>query len=389
MKQVIKKKVIQANNINTVEPIYTLLVDGNNLLKISLVDKRTNDAGQEYGAVIQFITQLRKMLEKKDFNFVYVFWDGDGSGQLRYNLYPEYKANRDKHYKDNSVGLSDYEKKIQAYCKKVLAYSRNNRKPVKRSETEEEIFNRQRALIRGILDELFVRQAFFDDVEGDDLIAYYVQHKKQEEKIVIMSGDRDITQLIAEDVCVYIPTLKKFVTPNNHIELMGYTHENVLLKKIFCGDVSDNIKGIKGLGDTTFFKMFPEAVTTPLTVEDICQKAQQLIDERKNEKKKPLKVQENIINKVTDGCQGEMIYEINDKIINLKNPLLTKEAISEMNDLMYSPIDPEGRSYANIYKIAQSNHMHYLDDENKFSYLFAIFERLILNEKKFYEKNVE
>lgn len=386
MKQVIKKRVVEANAIDTSEPIYTLIVDGNNLLKISLVDKRMNDVGQDYGATIQFFWQLKKMLEKKDFNFVYVMWDGDGSGQLRYNIYPDYKANRDKHYKD-SEPLSDYDRQIQAYCKKVLAYSRTHRKPVKRDETEEESFNRQQMIIKAILDELFVRQMSCENVEGDDLIAYYVNHKKPEEKIVIMSGDRDLTQLIADDVCVYIPTMKKFVTPQNHVELIGYTHENVLLKKIMCGDASDNIKGIKGLGETTFFKLFPDAKSTPMTVDDIIKGASLMIEERKNNKKKPLKVTENIVGKVTDGCQGEYIYEINQRIINLKKPLLTKEAEDELSALMYAPLDPEGRDYRNIYKIVNGNHMHYLSDENKFSALFSVFERLIMNEKKFYEKN--
>ena len=64
MKQVIKRRVVEANAIDTSEPIYTLIVDGNNLLKISLVDKRMNDVGQDYGATIQFFWQLKKMLEK-------------------------------------------------------------------------------------------------------------------------------------------------------------------------------------------------------------------------------------------------------------------------------------------------------------------------------------
>lgn len=39
MKQVIRKSVALANNIDQTKPIYTLIVDGNNLLKISLVNK--------------------------------------------------------------------------------------------------------------------------------------------------------------------------------------------------------------------------------------------------------------------------------------------------------------------------------------------------------------
>ena len=40
MKQVVRKKRAEANNVSTDKLLYTLLIDGNNLLKISLVDKR-------------------------------------------------------------------------------------------------------------------------------------------------------------------------------------------------------------------------------------------------------------------------------------------------------------------------------------------------------------
>ena len=56
MKQVVRKSRSEANNVSTVKPIYTLLVDGNSLLKMSLVDKRMNDKGEEYGAVYLFLT---------------------------------------------------------------------------------------------------------------------------------------------------------------------------------------------------------------------------------------------------------------------------------------------------------------------------------------------
>lgn len=372
--------------MDTSEPIYTLIVDGNNLLKVSSVDKKINDVGQDYGAVCQFFNQMRKMLEKKDFNFAYVIWDGDYSGQLRYDIYPDYKANRDKTYKDQEPD-NEYDRKIRAYCKKVLAYSNAHRKPTKRNETEEESLERQKLIIRAILDELFVRQAFYDNVEGDDLIAYYVQNKKPEEKIVIMSGDRDIMQLLSDDVCVYVPTMKKFITPELHRQLIGYTYKNVVLKKVFCGDNSDNIRGIKGLGETTFFKLFPDAVDKPLTIEDIIGRATVINEERAASKKKPLKAVENIINKVSDGCQGDHIYEINQRIIDLSQPLLTDEAREGMDSLMHAPIDPEGREYRNVYEIVSNNHMHVLMDERRFSGLFSIFERLIMNEKKYFEKN--
>lgn len=387
MKQVIKKTIKEANNISDEPLIYTLLVDGNNLMKIASVDKRMNSKGEEYGIIFQFLWQLHKLLQVKDYNFVYVMFDGEKSGQLRYQFYQDYKANRDKNYELNGE-KSEYDKQIDDYVKKVLNYAKNKQKiEVKRDETEEESFERQKIILSQILEELFVRVCESSEVEGDDLIAYYVKNKKSNERIVIVSGDRDLTQLINDEVCIYIPSLKKYISPKNHIQELGYTHENVLIKKILCGDTSDNIKGIKGMGETTFFKLFPDAKTKKYTLDDIFVETQKLIENRAKEKKKPLQVTENILNRVTIGSQGKDIYEINDKLINLSNPLLTKEAIEDMEMIMYAPLDPEGRDLTNIYQIIQDHEMIDMLDEKKFGNLFSAFYKLIDTEKK-YNKNI-
>jgi len=386
MKQVVKKNRAEANNVQTENPIYTLLVDGNNLLKISLVDKRMNGKGEEYGAVFLFLRQLGQLLQKKDFNFCVVCWDGDNSGVLRWNYYNDYKANRDKHY-ELVGGTSDYDKYISNYVKKVLNYKKGIKVDVVRSETEDECFQRQREIIQNILENLYVRQFMYDEVEGDDIIAYYVQHKKTNEKVVIVSGDRDLTQLISDDVCQYIPTTKKFISPKNSVEELGITHENTLLKKILCGDASDNIKGIKGIGEQTLLKLFPEIRGEKMSLEAVIERSKELLEERKAAKKKPLKSLENIVNCITDGKQGKDIYEINKKIIDLSSPLLTDEAKKSMDDEMYAPINCDDRDIKNIYEIITDNDMSDLTNENVFGSLFGFFERIIKMEKGYFLKN--
>lgn len=385
MKQVIKKLIADAHDIKQEELIYTLIIDGNNLLKLSSVDKRLNDKNEEYGIVFQFLLQLRNLLLKKDYNFCYVMWDGYKSGQLRYNYYPEYKIQRGKQYDDNN---SEYYRQMNEFCRRVIEYSKKKRqeKELKRSETDEENFERQRNIIFQCLEELFVRQVICDEVEGDDLIAYYVNNKKPNERIVIVSGDRDLTQLISDEVCLYIPSLKKYITPQNHITELGYTHENVLLKKILCGDDSDYIKGIKGMGEKTFFSLFPDAKTKKLTLDDIFTQSKKINEERAAKKLKPLSVLNNVLNKVTNGCQGSQIYEINEKIINLKKPLLTKAAQQELDDISYAPLEIENRTFTNLYQIIQDNHINDLIDSEKFGNFFSAFNKLIDNEKKFFQK---
>ena len=60
---------------------------------------------------------------------------------------------------------------------------------------------------------------FDDKTEGDDLIAYYVKNKKSNDRVVIVSADEDLTQLISETVCIYNPRLKKFISHKNFKEL--------------------------------------------------------------------------------------------------------------------------------------------------------------------------
>ena len=45
------------------------------------------------------------------------------------------------------------------------------------------------------------------------------------------------------------------------------------------------------------------------------------------------------------------MYEINNKIINLKQPLLTNEALENVLNLISLPIDPEGRNQKNVLKM--------------------------------------
>lgn len=385
MAQPIPKKIKEANPEMGEEKFTTLLVDGSNILELSAsADKRVGSNGKLVGPIFQFLLQLKIMLQKGNFRYVYVFWDGDNSGEYRAMLLPTYKANRDKNYNlDVAVGLSDYMKQVNDKVKAMQEYFYNknkNRRDEKKKEKE--IFYEQRDVVMDCLEELFIRQCLCDKVEADDLIAYYVKNKKPRERIVIMSNDRDLTQLISDDVIIYVQSMKKFINTKNHTTELGYNYQNVKLKKILCGDSSDNIKGIKGLGETTLFKNFPEFKERAVTLDEVIERAKMINEERVREKKKPLKWAENIVNRVTDGVQGDKIYEINDKVIDLRKPLLTDEAKEMMDNMMYTPLDPEGRSFTNLYNIICENGIDDLKDENRFSSFFSEFKILVDRELK-------
>ena len=392
MGQPIRNTIKEIHPEITEEPIYTLLVDGGSLLRQSFKDSRVNTNGVHYGGVFQFLLQLRMIMLKKDvgFDYVYVFFDAHDSGILRYEIYPSYKSNRDKDYADHS-NLSDYMKEFNAKVASMQNYLyKKKEKKVKPMTPEEKIvkenFDRERDLLCKYFNETYIRWMIDEKTEGDDLISYYVHHKLPNEKVVIMSADEDLTQLISDSVCIYNNIKKKFISHKNFKELKGYPYENVVLKKVFCGDSSDNIGNIAGVSEARLFELMPEIHERPVTINEVKERAKEKIEERISEKKKPLKWHENIVNGVSNNLYPGDFYEINEKIINLEHPLLTPEAEAELKEMMHVSQDPEGRSFENLYSYMIEDGIDELSDSDRFSFFFGPFKLLADKEIKRYKK---
>ena len=389
------------------KPIYTLIIDGNNLLRMSMADTKVNGNGIHYGGIFQFFLQIRMLMTAEyRYDYVYVVFDDTDSGILRYQIYNEYKANRDKNYAKHIMSgeESDYWKRLNQTIKGMerAIYKKEQKKKKaenkvyseeelaimeerkKKKEIVDENFERERNLIMMYCVEMSIRVLFDDKTEGDDFIAYYVAHKKPEERVIIVSTDQDLTQLISPTVAVYNRTLKKYLNVKNFQRIKGYPVENVLLRKIFCGDPSDNIGNIKGLSENRLMELMPEIAERPVTIDEVKEKAQKMIDERIKEKKKPLQWHENIINGVSNKEYNGDFYEINEKIINLKKPLLTKRAEEDIEAMMYAPMEPDDNSFANLYQMIVRDGIENLLDANEFSRFFIPFKELADKEKKRY-----
>ena len=133
---------------------------------------------------------------------------------MRWNLYEDYKANRGKNY-GKAKNLTEYDKLYDEYTRAIVVNA-NKKKGVELSDDEK--FDEQKVIVQQILEELCIRQHEFDDVEGDDIISYYVKNRRDNEKIVIASSDRDLTQLISDNVIVYSFTLRDFITNKNSVD---------------------------------------------------------------------------------------------------------------------------------------------------------------------------
>ena len=406
MPQPVRKQIKEIHSDIIQEPPFrTLLIDGNSLLFSCFADPKVNSDGIHYGAVFQFLLQLRIMITKGEFQYIYAFFDNEFSGVLRYNYYKQYKANRDKDYA--SYGVSEYMKAVNAKVRDMMNYfNQKNAKKYNKSFNDNDSFirhksdwdkfidanfDRERDILCRYFNEMYIRWNIDEVTEGDDQIAYYCLHKKSNEKIVIISSDMDLAQLLSDDICIYNQRegLKKFITNKNFKENFGYDYRNVLVKKIFTGDASDNIGNIKGLSEEGFFKLMPEAKTREVTVNEVKDRAKNLIEERVSQKKKPLQVHENIVNGVSNKNYEGDFYEINDKIINLKKPLLSDEARETMDSMMYAPQDPEGRSFKNLYQYICEDKITELMGDTKFASFFAPFKSFAEREIKRYEDSVD
>lgn len=334
----------------------TIIVDGNALLNVAYHGAKNlyNSDGNHIGGLYQFFTILRKIVLDQEPNKLFVFWDGKFSGKLRYQIYPEYKSNRDKNY--------EYE-----------------------VASDDPIREMQKIRIKQYAEELFIRQYEDDIVEADDCIAYYCNTMSPYEKITICTGDKDLCQLIDDNVRIYFLSKKKFITKENYLSVFEHHYENATLVKVITGDSSDNIKGIKGVQEKTLLKLIPEIVSKKVTLSEIFT----ILKEEKTKRKKPLKVIDNILNSVTDGIQGKDLYEINNKIINLKEPLLTEEVIENINDLIDNPVNPDGRDNKNLFRMMNEDKFFNEIPGREDGYIEYMrpFLKLIKKEKELFKNN--
>jgi 5'-3' exonuclease len=326
----------------------TLLVDGNALFKTGYFGAKDeyNSNGQHIGGLYQFLTILRKLLTEDLYHRVYVFWDGNYSGKLRYDIYEPYKSGRGKDYKNGTQPIDEAELK-------------------------------QRRMIWEYLNEMYIRQLKHEVIESDDFIAYYCLNKKENEKITICSSDRDFCQLLVKDIRIYFLDLKVFVDSSNFSSYFCYNQSNSVLMKTITGDNSDSIKGIKGIGEPTLVKFFPELITRKVLLSEIIESASKQQIERKENKQKPLKVLDNIINCVTDGVQGKQLYEINEQLVNLSKPMMTEEGIRELEHLIEGTLDSSGRELKNVLIMMKRDGLDKSIGEHRYPEYLLPFKKLI------------
>ena len=263
-----------------------LLIDGLNLFFRNFSAINTvNSNGAHIGGLGGFFRSLGSLINHIQPTQVYVVFDGAGSSTNRKNLIPEYKSNR------NSTRITKHEL-------------------FDNLEEEDESKIGQITRIIQYLKTLPVKTLSISKVEADDVIAYLSSTlpKQPEDRIFIVSSDKDYLQLISEQVIVYRPIEREYYTIDTVKSIFGISPNNFLIYKLLMGDNSDSISGIKGLGPKKLLKLFPELAKHDLSFDD-------LLDIAENKLKEHI-VYARILHNVEE-------LENKYKVMDLSNPMLT------------------------------------------------------------------
>ena len=202
-----------------------LLLDGNSLAYRAFfaLPLLTNDSGIHTNAVYGFTTMLQKILAEEKPTKMLVAFDA-GKTTFRHKTFDEYKGGRQKTPPELSEQFPYLQKLIDAY--RIPRY-------------ELEMY------------------------EADDIIGTLSRVAEEKDiDVVIVSGDKDLTQLATDRVKVYITrkgmTDIEQYTPEHIQEKYGISPKQIIDMKGLMGDSSDNIPGVPGVGEKTAIKLLKQ-----------------------------------------------------------------------------------------------------------------------------------
>lgn len=179
----------------------------------------TNAEGMPTHAVFGFLNILKRLLKDKQPRYLAVAFDMRGP-VFRHDIYPDYKANRPPMPDDLAVQIP--------YIKE---------------------------LVRNMNIPCFEVQG----IEADDIIASAAKVlSAQGAKVVVVSGDKDLLQLVDDKVVMWDPMKNKIMDTAAVEEKYHVKTEQLLDCYSLMGDSSDNVPGVPGVGPKTAQKLINE-----------------------------------------------------------------------------------------------------------------------------------
>lgn len=275
-----------------------LICDGqNNFIRHYIANPALSLNGEHAGGIVGFIGQLASVIRQISPSKVIVVWESGGNPRRR-SIYPEYKEGRkppkmNRYYKGEEEELPDSE--------------------------ENKIWQIEH--IVKILNYLPIVQLYIPDSEADDVIGYLCRYKYKDSEKIIMSSDKDFYQLLDDKTVVWKPSTKGFVKSKDVLEEFSISPRNFCLAKAICGDDSDNIPGVNGVGFKILANRFKQlSEDRDITIDEIVTQSEFLSKE-----KKPLKIYTSIVE------SGDIIKR-NWKLMYLDTAMLQGSQIRAIND---------------------------------------------------------
>lgn len=210
------------------EPEKFVVIDGNSLLYRAFyaLPLLQNRRGEHTNAVYGFTTMLYKLLDEERPDYLAVAFDPP-KPSFRVRIDETYKAQREK-------------------------------TPAELSE--------QVGKVRDILSAMQIAVFEIDDFEADDVIGTLADlFIASGQKVVVVSGDMDLLQLVDDQITVMLT--KKGISVMERYDRdqlqkdYGLAPEQIIEFKALKGDPSDNIAGVPGIGDKTALSLLTQYKT--------------------------------------------------------------------------------------------------------------------------------
>lgn len=189
------------------------LIDGSSYIYRAFYAIRglANSKGFPTGAVFGFFNMLKKVINEKKPDYIAVAFDAKGPN-FRHEIYPEYKANRPEMPEDLRPQIPKIKELVDAYNVKSFEVS---------------------------------------GFEADDIIGTIVSKLSDMVDIVIITGDKDMSQLVSDHTTLLDTMKDKVVDIESVKENYGTSGEGIVEVFGLSGDTTDNIPGIPGIGEKT------------------------------------------------------------------------------------------------------------------------------------------
>ncbi len=223
----------------------TALIDCNSICHrvwFSMGDLSHNE--KRVGVIFGFLRQILSIAKRLNTNKFIFCWDS--RSRKRIALYPTYKANRTK------------ERTAEEETDADVAYAQFT------------------TLRKEILPEIgFLNNFYAEGYESDDIIARITNDNGN--KFVIVSTDSDLYHLLTDKVSMLTDNKKPLYTEDQFIKDYQITPRQWPMVKAMAGCSSDNVQGVKGVGDKTAIKyLLNELPSTSKTFREITNGVKQI-----------------------------------------------------------------------------------------------------------------